>query len=64
VHEVVAEMPEEIDPVCGMSVDPRVAQYKTVYKGMVYYFCSKRCLEAFEKSPELYLAQGPRGMPA
>jgi len=56
-------MSEEIDPVCGMLVDPRRAQYKTIYKGRVYYFCSKHCLEAFEENPELYLAQGPQGMP-
>jgi YHS domain-containing protein len=56
-------MSEKIDPVCGMSIDPRGARYKTVYKGKVYYFCSKRCLEAFEKSPELYLERGPQGMP-
>ncbi len=55
-------MLENVDPVCGMSVDPRGARYKTVYKGKVYCFCSKRCLEAFEENPELYLIQGPRGM--
>ncbi|NHW45267.1 MAG: YHS domain-containing protein [Candidatus Verstraetearchaeota archaeon] len=56
-------MSEKIDPVCGMSVDLRGARYKTVYKGKVYYFCSKRCLEAFERSPEFYLERGPQGMP-
>jgi Uncharacterized conserved protein len=46
-----------------MAVDPKKTQYKTVYKGKIYYFCSKRCLEEFEKRPEYYLTHGPKGMP-
>ncbi len=53
-----------VDPVCGMSVDIEKAKYKTVYKGRVYYFCSRWCLEEFEKNPEFYLTSGPRGMPS
>jgi Uncharacterized conserved protein len=55
--------PKQIDPVCGMSVDPEKARFKTVYKGKIYYFCNKRCLEEFEKNPEHYLTHGPSGMP-
>jgi YHS domain-containing protein len=53
----------EKDPVCGMSVDPSKTQYKTLYKGKVFYFCSKPCKEEFEKRPEYYLEHGPQGMP-
>jgi len=53
----------EKDPVCGMSVDPSKAQYKTLYKGKVFYFCSKACKDEFEKRPEYYLEHGPQGMP-
>lgn len=52
----------EIDPVCGMRIDPGRAKYKSVYKGKVYYFCSKWCMEEFDKNPEYYLKSGPRGM--
>jgi YHS domain-containing protein len=52
----------EIDPVCGMRVDPIRAKYKSVYRGRVYYFCSRHCMEEFEKNPEYYLKSGPRGM--
>jgi len=52
----------KVDPVCGMVVDPRKAVYKTVYKGEVYYFCSKRCKDLFERDPEYYLSRGPVGM--
>lgn len=51
------------DPVCGMLVDPGKTPYKSVYKGRIYYFCSKRCLEEFEKRPEYYLEHGPQDMP-
>ena len=30
----------EIDPVCGMEVDPKTAAGKSNYLGKAYYFCS------------------------
>lgn len=53
-------MPE--DPVCGMSVDKEEVEYKTLYKGTVYYFCSKNCKKKFEKDAEHYLKHGSEGM--
>jgi YHS domain-containing protein len=43
-----------IDPVCKMMVDERKAQYKTEYKGKIYYFCAPGCKKAFEENPEKY----------
>ncbi|CCC81112.1 YHS domain-containing protein [Thermoproteus tenax] len=54
---------EEIDPVCGMRVDPKTSKYKVLYKGKIYYFCSEACKSEFEKNAEFYLAHGPQGMP-
>ncbi len=54
----------EVDPVCGMRVDPVRTVYKTIYRGRVYYFCSKHCRNLFEKNPEYYLEHGPVGMPS
>ncbi|RLG75742.1 MAG: YHS domain-containing protein, partial [Thermoprotei archaeon] len=34
------------DPVCGMDVDPSKTQFKTIYKGEIYYFCSRACKKA------------------
>ncbi len=51
------------DPVCGMDVDPEKTEYKSIYKGKVYYFCSSMCKREFEKNPEHYLRHGPTGMP-
>ena len=52
----------QIDPVCGMQVDERTAQYRTEYKGKTYYFCAPGCKKAFEPEPEKYLKGGPVGM--
>lgn len=45
----------EIDPVCGMEVDPKTAAAKFEYEGKLYYFCSPGCKASFEKDPEKYL---------
>jgi Cu+-exporting ATPase len=45
----------EIDPVCGMTVQPETAAGSHSYRGTTYYFCSKRCLEQFRNDPVGYL---------
>ena len=45
----------EIDPVCGMEVDPKTAEFKSIYHGKMYYFCSRGCKNDFEKDPEKYI---------
>jgi xanthine dehydrogenase accessory factor len=52
---------EEIDPVCGMTVDVADARYRTVYEGRTYYFCSAGCLESFEADPSRYASVSPSG---
>lgn len=42
------------DPVCLMDVDEMV-EFKKELDNKVYYFCSKFCLEKFEKEPKKYL---------
>jgi Cu+-exporting ATPase len=49
------EIPVEIDPVCGMEVDPQNPAGSYKYKGITYYFCSPGCLEDFKDDPESYL---------
>ena len=46
-----------IDPVCGMSVDPDHAEYRSFQKGDSYYFCSAGCKETFDKDPDKYIAR-------
>jgi xanthine dehydrogenase accessory factor len=46
---------EEIDPVCGMTVDVATARYRTSYEGHTYYFCSAGCLERFSADPSAFV---------
>jgi Cu+-exporting ATPase len=43
------------DVVCGMWVNPQTARFSAEYGDDTYYFCSGRCLEKFQESPERYL---------
>ncbi len=45
------------DPVCGMSVDPEHAEYRSFQKGDTYYFCSAACKAAFDKDPGKYITR-------
>jgi P-type Cu+ transporter len=45
----------EIDPVCGMEVDPKSAAGSYEYGGKTYYFCSTGCLEDFKEDPGSYI---------
>jgi Cu+-exporting ATPase len=44
-----------LDPVCGMTVDPKQAAGSSIHQGKTYYFCSKGCIAKFEANPEKYL---------
>ena len=45
----------EIDPVCGMEVDPATAEWTYAYEGTTYHFCAKGCLDDFVEAPGDYL---------
>ncbi len=53
-------LPEDhdIDPVCGMGIDPHSAVVrKTECLGKTYYFCSDLCKAKFDKNPQQYGCQ-------
>ena len=52
-----------IDPVCGMTVDPERAEYRSFQKGDTYYFCSAGCKETFDSDPGKYIGR-PKTEPA
>jgi P-type Cu+ transporter len=54
--------PTARDPVCGMDVDMRTAQYRQMYSGRNYYFCSGGCREKFAANPRPYLKPAPQAM--
>jgi Cu+-exporting ATPase len=48
-------MSQAVDPVCGMTVDPKTAAAKYEYAGQMYYFCNPGCKEKFKANPKKYL---------
>lgn len=51
----------EIDPVCGMEVDPKTTSNKSIYQGKTYYFCSTEDKKAFDKEPNRYVKSQEHG---
>ncbi|HXE90559.1 MAG TPA: heavy metal translocating P-type ATPase [Terriglobales bacterium] len=47
----------EIDPVCGMTVDPAKPAGTAEHDGKTYYFCSTHCVNKFKADPARYLSQ-------
>jgi len=46
----------QLDPVCGMSVDPMAGKPTLRHDGTVYNFCSQGCCDKFAVDPEHYLS--------
>tara|TARA_R110001583_G_scaffold187646_2_gene349090 strand:+ start:13671 stop:13958 length:288 start_codon:yes stop_codon:yes gene_type:complete len=44
-----------IDPVCGKIVEQNQG-YGKLHEGELYRFCSKHCLDEFDREPEKYSA--------
>ena len=55
-----SETKKQIDPVCGMEVDPLTA-LSTCYNGTEIYFCAQGCLEAFNSKPGKYTQKQRKG---
>ena len=55
-----AEGLSEIDPVCGMKVDPAKSPHRIDYGGRSRHFCSASCRSKFSSDPEKYLARADR----
>jgi Cu+-exporting ATPase len=44
----------QIDPVCGMKVNPEKAAAATEHAGQTWYFCGKGCFHKFQANPAQY----------
>jgi xanthine dehydrogenase accessory factor len=44
--------PEAKDPICGMTVNPERARYKSERDGTTFYFCCAGCKQAFDAAAE------------
>ncbi len=45
-----------IDPVCGMEVEDKTAEFHSNYGGKEFYFCGETCQLTFEERPEQFAA--------
>lgn len=46
--------PEAVDPVCGMTVDPRTTKYRSTFEGRDVWFCAPGCKAAFDADSAAY----------
>jgi len=51
-----------IDPVCRMALDPKRTHAHLTHGGLEYHFCSDDCLDAFQRQPEAFTADGSFGV--
>src|SRR5207244_11362940 len=53
-----------IDPVCGMTLAPHLAEHRAQHRGRTFYFCSAGCARKFAADPARYLdKQAPTAAP-
>ena len=45
-----------LDPVCGMKIEEDEG-YGKLHDGVLFRFCSKKCLDEFDKNPAKYTSQ-------
>jgi len=43
------------DPVCKKKIRKKEAVATSEYEGKLYYFCSQKCKEEFDRDPEKYI---------
>jgi YHS domain-containing protein len=43
------------DPVCGIKIDDKQAEFQTMFAGKKYFFCSDECRKEFEERPDEYV---------
>ena len=46
------EINSAIDPVCGMTVNPKMTDIVATVEGQAYYFCAEGCRKAFIENPK------------
>jgi len=51
---VPSPLPQAVDPVCGMPVEPTLAAAQIDREGQTLYFCSRQCRDRFVQDPNRY----------
>ncbi len=57
------QSPENVDPICGMTVDPSTAAARREYGGRTWYFCCAGCATKFQADPEKYAGSAEAAPP-
>ena len=61
VNSTDTEINSAIDPVCGMTVNPKMTDIVATVEGQAYYFCADGCRKAFIENPKKYLEPKKKG---
>ena len=61
VNSTDTEINSAIDPVCGMTVNPKMTDIVATVEGQAYYFCAEGCRKAFIENPKKYLEPKKKG---
>jgi len=59
-HKTDKQQTDHVDPVCKMDVEPKKG-YGMMHNGLLHRFCSRQCMDKFEKDPEKYLSNNQEG---
>jgi len=59
-----AQPAQELDPVCGMKVDPSKTAASVAFKGTTFHFCSQGCAAKFRTAPEKYAQSHSNASPS
>jgi Cu+-exporting ATPase len=54
-RDMVSVGVQEVDPVCGMKVDPATSKHRFDHDGRIFHFCSAGCRSKFVAAPDSYL---------
>lgn len=55
IKKMFSQEGKEKDLICGMMVDTKTAQFKSIFEEKTYYFCSEHCKKQFDEDPKQYL---------
>jgi YHS domain-containing protein len=61
VNSTATKINSFTDPVCGMTVNPKMTDIVATVDGQVYYFCAEDCRKAFIANPKKYLEPKTKG---
>lgn len=56
IKKMFSQEGKEKDLICGMMVDTKTTQFKSIFQEKTYYFCSEHCKKQFDENPKQYIS--------